>query len=90
LRDNISAIRGALEYKEGTTVSKAGAAILRKYSGFGGIKAVLFPAGEKSDVILLDPPYATAKAWDCIKVLFAAHSGNSRMKYSIASIRVGR
>jgi len=48
LRDNIAAIRIALEYWEGTTVSDADAAILQKYSGFGGIKAVLFPVGEKS------------------------------------------
>lgn len=43
LSDNIAAIRIALSYKEGDLVSEADQAVLRKYSGFGGIKAILYP-----------------------------------------------
>src|SRR6185312_12268112 len=42
LQDNIEAIRIALE---GTVPSEHELAALRKYTGFGGIKAILFPAG---------------------------------------------
>jgi len=49
LRDNIAAIRIALGYREGVQLSETDAAALRKYAGFGGLKAVLFPAGERSE-----------------------------------------
>ena len=49
LRDNIAAIRIALAYRAGDQISEADAERLRKYAGFGGLKAVLFPAGDKSE-----------------------------------------
>jgi len=49
LRDNIEAIRIALVYKPGDVLSADGTAALRKYAGFGSIKAVLYPAGEKQE-----------------------------------------
>jgi len=47
LKDNIAAIRIALAYKPGDTVSEADKNILGKYAGFGGLKAILYAEGEK-------------------------------------------
>lgn len=49
LRDNIAAIRIALAYQPGNRLSESDAAALRQYAGFGGLKAVLYPAGERSE-----------------------------------------
>jgi N12 class adenine-specific DNA methylase len=48
LRDNIEAIRIALAFCEGDQLSENDAEALRKYAGFGGLKAILHPAGERS------------------------------------------
>lgn len=45
LSDNIAAIRIALEYKEGKELSGADIIALKKFSGFGGIKATLYDIG---------------------------------------------
>lgn len=65
LNDNIAAIRIALAYKEGDVLNDADRAALRRYAGFGGIKAILFPDGSKeswlengateADMRLLEP-----------------------------------
>ncbi|MDP9077749.1 MAG: DNA methylase [Bacteroidota bacterium] len=47
LRDNIAAIKIALAHRNGVAAKPEDQAALRAYSGFGGLKAVLFPAGEK-------------------------------------------
>jgi hypothetical protein len=47
LRDNIAAIRIALDYRDGITPQPEEYAALADYAGFGGLKAVLFPAGDK-------------------------------------------
>jgi N12 class adenine-specific DNA methylase len=49
LRDNIAAIRIALDYQPGAQLSAADTEALRRYAGFGGLKAVLYPAGEKAE-----------------------------------------
>lgn len=49
LRDNIAAIRLALQYREGKRLTDEDMAELCLYSGFGGIKAILFPFGEISE-----------------------------------------
>ena len=49
LRDNIEAIRIALAFQPGERVSESQAEALRKYAGFGGLKAILFPAGDRSE-----------------------------------------
>jgi hypothetical protein len=46
LRENIVAIRIALAFRESDKLHEVDAAALRKYTGFGGLKAVLYPAGE--------------------------------------------
>ncbi len=45
LADNIAAIRIALEWRPGDFLSPEEAAVLKRYAGFGGLKAVLFPRG---------------------------------------------
>jgi N12 class adenine-specific DNA methylase len=45
LQDNIAAIRIALEFNQQQKLSDAQVLSLKKYSGFGGLKAVLFPDG---------------------------------------------
>lgn len=49
LKDNIAAIRVALAFREGTPVTDAGADMLSRYSGFGGLKAILLPDGSLED-----------------------------------------
>lgn len=49
LGDNISAIRIALDYQNGRPLTAEDVASLKKYAGFGGIKAVLYPYGTKEE-----------------------------------------
>lgn len=49
LNDNIGAVRVALAWKPGEKPDAAQMEALRRYSGFGGIKAVLYPAGDKQE-----------------------------------------
>jgi N12 class adenine-specific DNA methylase len=49
LRDNIKAIRIALDHRDGITPNPQEQAELQAYSGFGGLKAVMFPAGDKEE-----------------------------------------
>jgi N12 class adenine-specific DNA methylase len=49
LRDNIAAIKIALAYRDGITPKPEDQAALQAYSGFGGLKAILYPAGEKEE-----------------------------------------
>lgn len=46
LRDNIEAIKIALEWDGQSTLVASDIAALKKYSGFGGLKAILFPEGD--------------------------------------------
>jgi len=47
LTDNIAAIKTALQWKKGKALSGTDAELLTRYAGFGGIKAILFPAGSQ-------------------------------------------
>ncbi|PSK90788.1 helicase-related protein [Taibaiella chishuiensis] len=51
LRDNITAIQIALAHDAGTTLTDANLESLKKYAGFGGIKAILFDKGSKESWI---------------------------------------
>lgn len=46
LQDNIQAVRLALRHRAGAKLSPTDVAELKKYSGFGGIKAILQPMGD--------------------------------------------
>ena len=43
LNDNIGAIKVALDYQKGAPVSDEDTGRLKRYAGFGGIKAILYP-----------------------------------------------
>lgn len=45
LKDNIRAIEIALDWQSGFTLDQSAIESLKKYSGFGGIKPILFPEG---------------------------------------------
>ncbi|MGY4539961.1 N12 class adenine-specific DNA methylase [Mucilaginibacter sp. UYNi724] len=62
LAGNISAIGIALNYI-GQQLSENEVKILRNYAGFGGIKAVLFPAGKEDDWQQFDISQADLKLW---------------------------
>ncbi len=49
LRDNLSAVRIALDYQKGNPLSAEDIASLKNYSGFGGIKAILYPYGSPEE-----------------------------------------
>lgn len=49
LEANIAAIRIALDYADGKSVEASQVEALQQYAGFGGIKAVLYPYGDKSE-----------------------------------------
>lgn len=53
LKDNIAAIRIALEWKEGQMLLPAAVEALKRYAGFGGLKAVLYPNSTKEEWIKL-------------------------------------
>ncbi|MDP3180327.1 MAG: hypothetical protein Q8M67_00745, partial [Bacteroidota bacterium] len=53
LNDNISAIRIALQWNKKSRISATDIATLQKYSGFGGIKAVLYPPTTQEDWVKL-------------------------------------
>lgn len=49
LEANIAAIRIALDYANGKAVDASQVEVLQQYAGFGGIKAILYPYGDKSE-----------------------------------------
>lgn len=49
LRNNIEAIRIALNFQPADALDEAQLNILRSYAGFGGLKAILFPEGPVSE-----------------------------------------
>lgn len=65
LQDNMAALEIALQWKEGQKLTDGQTEQLQRYAGFGGLKAVLFPAGpkqiwltknaSKADLELYDP-----------------------------------
>lgn len=49
LKDNIEAIRISLNWSDGDVLPSDQISALKKYSGFGGLKAVLFPKAVKEE-----------------------------------------
>jgi N12 class adenine-specific DNA methylase len=66
LKQNIRAIEIALDWKEGDILSEDELNILRYYSGFGGIKAILYPAAPKEEWIALNASKEDLKLYDDI------------------------
>ena len=53
LKDNIAAIQIALEWKQGQLLLPEQVEALKRYAGFGGLKAVLYPNAPKEEWIKL-------------------------------------
>lgn len=51
LNDNIRAVRLAIDHKNGTSLTDTDLLDLKKYAGFGGIKAILYPIGSQEQWI---------------------------------------
>ena len=62
MADNIAAIRIALDFT-GQQLTEAELETLRKYAGFGGLKAVLFPAGPQEEWMKLNASQADLRLY---------------------------
>ncbi|MGF2412618.1 MAG: helicase-related protein, partial [Ferruginibacter sp.] len=90
LQDNIAAIKIALEFTQQQTLSDAQVLSLQKYSGFGGLKAVLFPNAPKAKWIKLNASKADLKLYDGIielHNLLQQHLNEAEYKEAIDSLR---
>lgn len=69
MADNIAAIRIALDFT-GRQLTETELQTLKKYAGFGGLKAVLFPAGEITEWEKFGASNADLKlyprSWNCM------------------------
>jgi N12 class adenine-specific DNA methylase len=90
LQDNIAAIRIALEFNQRQTLSDAQVLSLKKYSGFGGLKAVLFPNTLKEEWVKLNASKADLKLYPGIielHNLLQQHLTDAEYKEAIDSLR---
>lgn len=90
LRDNIEAISIVLELKPGISPTKEQAGVLMKYSGFGGLKAVLYPYESKEEWIKLGASkqdLALRPQVMELHQLLQEHLNDEDYKKSIGSIR---
>ena len=90
LQDNISAIRVALEWKEGQSLSDMQVQALQRYAGFGGLKAVLYPYGPKEEWIQLKASKEDVKLYPQVielHKLLQQHFNEAEYKQVIDSIK---
>lgn len=90
LQDNIDAIRIALEWKESQKLSIKQVQALQRYSGFGGLKAVLFPNGSKEEWVKLNASKADLKLYPGIVELhnlLQQYLNEAEYKEAIDSLR---
>ena len=90
LIDNINAIRIALEWKEGEVLSTNKMDALKKYAGFGGIKAVLYPNTTKEEWIKENATESDLKLFDNISELhqlLQQHFNENEYKQVVDSIK---
>ncbi len=90
LNDNITAIRIALAWEKEKTLDATQIEALQKYSGFGGIKAILYPNAAKEEWVKLNATDEDlrlyAKIMELHKVL-QEHLSNQQYKETIQSIK---
>jgi N12 class adenine-specific DNA methylase len=90
LQDNIAAIRIALEFNQRQTLSDAQVLSLKNYSGFGGLKAILFPNAHKEEWIKLNASKSDLKLYPGIielHNLLQQHLTRAEYKEAIDSLR---
>ena len=90
LKDNIEAIRTALEWKAGQQLLTEQIEALKRYAGFGGLKAVLFPIGPKEEWKKLNASKEDLTLYPQIielHRLLQQHFNDVEYKQAIASIK---
>lgn len=91
LEDNIRAIRLAIAHHEGSkTLTYADITALQKYSGFGGIKAILYPYGPRPEWEAYGATKADLQIYDSIislHDLLKEHFQESEYKAIVDSLR---
>src|SRR5665213_2912037 len=90
LKDNIAAIQIALEWKQGQTLLPEQVEALKRYAGFGGLKAVLYPNGPKEEWIKLKASNEDLRLYpDIIELyqLLQQHLNEVEYKHAIDSIK---
>ncbi len=90
LKDNLTAISIALEWKEGQMLLPKEVEALKHYSGFGGLKAVLYPNGPKEEWIKLKASREDLRLYPQIKELhqlLLQHFNHAEYKQAIDSIK---
>lgn len=90
LNDNIAALRIALAWDKEKSLDAIQAEALQKYSGFGGIKAILYPNAVKEEWIKLNATNDDLKLYDKIMELHELLKNNlsdQQYKEAIGSIK---
>ncbi len=90
LIDNLEAIRIALNWREADKLSDSQVEVLKKYAGFGGIKAMLYPNGNREEWIKLGSTQDDLKLYpEVIKLheLLLNHFDEKEYKQIIDSIK---
>ena len=90
LKDNIATIRIALEWKQGQSLLPEQVEVLKRYSGFGGLKAVLYPNASKEEWIKLKASKEDLKLYPQITELHQLlqnHFNEAEYKQVIDSIK---
>jgi N12 class adenine-specific DNA methylase len=71
LTDNIAALRIALEWDGKRKLKAEEISTLKSYSGFGGLKAVLYPAGEQDEWVKMNASQADLRLYPQVMDLHA-------------------
>src|SRR6185312_5533151 len=90
LQDNIDAIRIALEWQRGESLSESHVQSLKSYSGFGGIKAILYPNSPIDEWIQLKASKEDLKVYPGIvelHELLKAHFNEEGYKSVVSSLK---
>jgi len=90
LRYNIAAIQIALEWKQGQSLLPEQVEVLKRYAGFGGLKAILYPNGPKEEWIKLQASNEDLRLYpDIIELhqLLQEHLNEAEYKQTIDSIK---
>ncbi|MDJ1493696.1 DEAD/DEAH box helicase family protein [Cytophagaceae bacterium DM2B3-1] len=90
LTDNIEAIQIALDWKPTQTLSSTQIEVLQHYSGFGGIKAMLYPAGEKEAWLRLHATSEDMRLYESmmqLHTILQSHFSKEEYKQVVQSLK---